>query len=121
MTAVSNLIHRLLNHSHRVRPLRSRVHAPPRNLCADLALELLELDRALLLADLQLALLEDLLNDRVDVGRVERLGEVRGGRDLPFRDVDEDVVDLEHFAEVGLGAGTPCPDGVLVARNLEQR
>ena len=113
---VADLVHGLLDHADRVRALGARVDAPLRHLGADLAPEVLELDGALLLADLQLALFQDLEHDVLHVGRAERLLEVARGRDGTLGHVREDVVDLDDLGEVGLRARAPTADRVLRAR-----
>ena len=80
----------------------------------------LERGVALLVADLQLAALEDVEDDVVErLGRAKGLGQVGRRRRLALADVEEDVVDLQHVVEVLLGAVAPLQHLVLVARELE--
>lgn len=79
--AEPDFVHGLLDHANGVRSLRPRVDTSRRDLGRDLAAAVLQLGAALLLADLELALLEDLEHDLVRLGRVERLLQVTGGRD----------------------------------------
>lgn len=61
---------------------------------------------ALLLPDLELALLQDLEDYSVlGGGGAEGLLEVGVGRNGAFGDVGEDLVDLEDFVEVGFTRG----------------
>lgn len=61
---------------------------------------------ALLLPDLELALLQDLEDYGVlGGGGAEGLLEVSVGRNGAFGDVGEDLVDLEDFVEVGFTRG----------------
>lgn len=73
-----------------------------------------------LLANLQIALVQDFQNNVID-GSVfaESLCEVGGGRGLAFGDVEEDGGDLEDIVEVGLDAGAVFEDFVLVTGDFE--
>ena len=66
-----NLCERLLNHRDGEGPLRARVDASLCNASGNLFARALELGLALLAADLQLALVEDLLDNLGYVGRPE--------------------------------------------------
>lgn len=121
LDVVPNLVHGFFDHADRVWPLSVRIDTPRRDFGADLPPEFLELDRALLLADLEFTLLQDLEHDLLRVGGAKGLLEVVGGGDGALGDVGEDGFDLDHLGEVGLGAGSPGPDGVGVACDLSDR
>lgn len=61
-----------------------------------------------------------LLDDLVLLQFAERLAELVRLGGLAFRDIGEDAFDLKHLVEVGLNAGPPLLDLVLVAGNLYQ-
>lgn len=73
----------------------------------------------LLFAHLQLALLQDLLQDLWDLCCTERLLQIIGWRHLTFGYVDEHILDLHHFVQVGFDAGSPFAHLVLVACDFE--
>lgn len=132
---VPHLIHRLLDHSNRMRSLRVRIHTASRDLSTDLTLEIFEFDCAFFLTDLKFAFLQDLEDDGLAVGCGEGFFEVavggdgalrKGGRLVDegeegkgsgranLRDVGKNIIDLDNLRKVGLRSGTVGADGVLV-------
>lgn len=129
-----DLGHRLLDHRDRVRPLRIRIHTALRHGRRNFSPQGLELVGALLLADLQLALAQDLEHAFLHVVRPEALGQVVVLGDLALGDVHVDLLDLEHLLvsiewtmpstclrQIRLGPRPPFSDFVRVARDLRTR
>ena len=116
---VVGVLHGLLDERHRVRSLRLRIDALVGHHGRDLFERVLKLLVALLVGDLQLALLQYLHAYLGLILGAECLEQVLGLGRLALAHVHEHRVRLEHVVQVGVDLVAPRDHFVLVAGDLE--